>query len=48
MKKNKGLGFEVHIISDKLYLLGGLGKMFYQEGMPIGMLAKEINNKGIR
>lgn len=38
--------FKIIKIDDRKIILRGLGKMFYQEGMPIGILAKEAADKG--
>lgn len=40
------LDFEFMTIGDRKIIIRGLGKMFYQEGMPIGMMAKRCEELG--
>jgi len=39
--------FRIETFGERNICVKGIGKMFYQEGYPIGMLINEINKKGI-
>lgn len=39
--------FEFMQIDDRKIIIRGLGRMFYQEGMPIGIMAKQAMSKGM-
>lgn len=39
--------FQIEQFGNRRVLLRGLGKMFYQEGTPIGLLAHKVNAEGI-
>lgn len=41
------MGLRIEQFGERKICIGGVGTMFHQEGFPIGMAAKELNEKGI-